>query len=86
MFVFDKDFRNPRTWSITVAYERELAGQPVGVVTFTHSDTDFITRFINRNDAVFGSPWSTGLGADGTNGIGALTVVESSAQEPLRRR
>ena len=31
-------------------------------VTYTHSDTDFITRFINRNDPVFGSPWSTGLG------------------------
>ena len=32
----------------------------------------------NRNDAVFGSPWSTGL--DGTtNGVSTLTVVESSA-------
>ena len=39
-----------------------------------------MTRFINRNDAVFGSPFSTGLGADGKNGIGVLTVVESSAK------
>ena len=66
VFVFDKDFRNPRTWSNTVAYERQVAPDLSAFVSFTHSDTDHITRFINRNDAVFGSPWSTGLGADGT--------------------
>jgi outer membrane receptor for ferrienterochelin and colicin len=80
VFVFDKDFRNPRTWSSTVAYERELMANLSASVTYTHSDTDFITRFINRNDPVFGSPWSTGLGAGGTNGIATLTVVESSAK------
>ena len=66
VFVFDKDFRNPRTWSNTVAYERQVAPDLSAFASFTHSDTDHITRFINRNDAVFGSPWSTGLGADGT--------------------
>jgi len=80
VFVFDKDFRNPRTWSNTIAYERQIVEQLSAFVNFTHSDTDFITRFINRNDAVFGSPWSTGLGAGGTNGIATLTVVESSAR------
>jgi hypothetical protein len=48
--------------------------------TFTHSNTANVTRFINRNDAVFGAPWSSGLGADNQNGIGTLTVVESSAK------
>ena len=66
VFVFDKDFRNPRTWSNTVAYERQVAPDLSAFVSFTHSDTDHITRFINRNDAVFGSPWRTGLGAGGT--------------------
>ena len=80
VFVFDKDFRNPRTWSSTASYEREIVENLSASVTFTHSDTDFITRFINRNDAVFGSPWSTGLGADRQNGIATLTVVESSAR------
>jgi hypothetical protein len=80
VFVFDKGFRNPRTWSNTVAYERQVAPDVAAFVSFTHSDTDRITRFINRNDAVFGSPWSTGLGANGRNGIGVLTVVESSAK------
>jgi hypothetical protein len=80
VFVFDKNFRNPRTWSSTVSYERQVAPNLAASVGFTHSNTDRITRFINRNDAVFGAPWSTGLGADGKNGIGTLTVVESSAK------
>jgi hypothetical protein len=80
VFVFDKDFRNPRTWSNTIVYERQLLPSLSTLVSFTHSDTDNITRFINRNDPVFGRPWSTGLGPDGRNGIGVLTVVESSAK------
>src|SRR6185295_3205373 len=74
VFVFDKNFRNPRTWSNTVSYERQLVTNLSAFASFTHSNTDHITRFINRNDPVFGSPWSTGLGADGKNGIGVLTV------------
>ena len=63
-----------------MSYERQLVPNLAASVTFTHSNTDHITRFINRNDAVFGAPWSTGLGADKKNGIGVLTVVESSAK------
>jgi len=33
---------------------------------------------------VFGSPWSTGLGADGKNGTGDLTTLESSAKSLYR--
>ena len=39
---------------------------------------------MDRNDPVFGSPWSTGLGADKTNGIGQLTTLESSAKSLYR--
>ena len=61
--------------------ERELhAKGVVGTFGYTYSRADNLTRFVNRNDAVFGSPWSTGLGADGSNGIGDLTVVESTAK------
>lgn len=80
VFVFDKDFQNPRTMSATVGYERELRSGLAGTVSFTHARTDFLTRFINRNDAVFGSPWSSGLEPGGSNGIFTLTVVESSAK------
>ena len=83
VFVFDEEFRNPRTWSSTLGYERMLfPSVTTGLVASldaTYARTDFLTRFVNRNDAVFGSPWSTGL--NGTpNGVGTLTVVESSAK------
>ena len=81
IFVFDENFENPRTISANVGVERELhAWGLVGSFGYTYARTDNLTRFINRNDAAFGSPWSTGLGADGSNGIGNLTVVESTAR------
>jgi hypothetical protein len=80
VFVFDKDFENPRTGSVTVGYERQIVRDLSVFANFTHAKTVHVTRFINRNDAVFGAPWRTGLGANGTNGIGALTTVESSAK------
>ena len=81
IFVFDQDFRNPRTISLNGGIERELHSSGlVGSFEYTYSRTDKLTRFVNRNDAVFGSPWAASLGADGSNGIGDLTVVESTAK------
>ncbi len=76
--VTDRDFRNPRTVSSTLAYERDLFAGLAGALTYTYARTDFLTRFVDRNDAVFGAPFRTGV--DGENGIGVLTVVESSAR------
>ncbi len=81
IFVFDQNFANPRTISTHVGIERELqASGLVGSFGYTYARTDKLTRFVNRNDAIFGAPWATGLGADGSNGIGDLTVVESTAK------
>jgi hypothetical protein len=80
VFVFDKDFENPRTFTATVGYEREVAPNLSAGVSYTHARTDHLTRFLNANDTAFGAPWATGLGAGGTNGIGALTVVQSTAK------
>jgi hypothetical protein len=81
VFVFDKDFRNPRTMSGSIGYEKEILALVAASVSFTHARTDFLTRFINRNDAVFGQPWLSGLAnpAD-ANGVSTLTTVESSAK------
>jgi hypothetical protein len=76
--VTDRDFRNPRTLSSTLAYERELFAGLAGALTYTYARTDRLTRFVNRNDPAFGSPFETGVA--GGNGIGVLTVVESSAR------
>ncbi len=79
--VFDRDFRNPRTISGTVGYERALVGNHTAELSYTTAATDFLTRFIDRNDPAFGSPWSTGLStAQPANGLGVLTTVESSAK------
>src|SRR5213595_2576291 len=79
VFVFDKDFQNPRTFSATVGYERQI-GQDLGVsLTYTHARTDHLTRFFNANDPVFNNdvvgPWGTGPKA-----LGTLTVVQSTAK------
>jgi hypothetical protein len=80
VFVFDKDFRNPRTFSSTIGYERELVSDLAASISYTYARTDFLTRFVNRNDTVFASPWLSELTPGSPNGVGVLTVVESSAK------
>jgi len=79
VFVFDKNFRNPRTFSATVGYERQI-GSDLGVsLSYTHARTDHLTRFFNANDPVFNNdtigPWGTG-----PRQLGTLTVVQSTAK------
>jgi hypothetical protein len=80
VFVFDRNFKNPRTKSGSISWEQEVITDYAVLVKYNYAKGEHITRFINRNDPLLGSPWSTGLGADGSNGIGALTTVESSAR------
>jgi len=79
VFVFSRDFRNPRTYQGSVAIERQVGEDLAALVQYNHAKGVHVTRFLNGNDALFGSPWSTGL--DGTsNGINTLTVVSASAK------
>jgi len=79
IFVVDQNFRNPRTIRTIAAYERALGESGLtGSVSYTYAKSDRLMRFVNRNDAAFGSRWSTGLA--GVNGIGDLTTVESSSR------
>ncbi|HUP01420.1 MAG TPA: TonB-dependent receptor [Gemmatimonadota bacterium] len=88
VFVTAEDFENPRTWASSIEYERLLWPTLAGFVTYTYARTDDLFRFVDRNDAVFGSPFSTGLPAAGTstgpadtlNGIGQLVTLESTAK------
>jgi carboxypeptidase family protein len=82
VFVFDKDFQNPRTFSATIGLEQELVQSLVGSLSFTHARTDHLTRFFNANDPVFGDvpnegPWTA---PPVGNGVGVLTVVQSTAK------
>jgi len=80
VFVFDKDFQNPRTTSASISWEQEAIPNYSFLVKYNYAKADHVTRFTDRNDPLLGSPWSTGLGADGTNGVGVLTTVESTAK------
>ena len=91
VFVFDKNFQNPRTKSASLSWEREVITNYAVLVKYNYAKGDHITRFINGNDPLLRQPflpgcsfqcgpWSTGIGAGGANGIGALTVVQSTAR------
>ncbi len=80
VFVFDKNFQNPRTTATSLSYEREVATGLALLVKGNYAKGDHLTRFVNRNDPLLGSPWGTGLPPGGANGIGTLTTVESRAR------
>jgi hypothetical protein len=84
VFVFDKDFKNPRTTSYSLSWEQEVVKDYAVLVKWNYAKGDHITRFTNRNDPLLGSPWSTGLAPGGANGINTLTVVESTAKSLYR--
>lgn len=84
VFVFDKDFQNPTTQAFALSWEGEVVRNTSVHVKANFSKTDHLTRFTDRNDPALGSPWATGLGPDGTNGIGVLTTVESTARSRYR--
>lgn len=84
VFVFHKDFQLPQTIATAVSWEQEFIPGWAFLFKINYAATNHITRFVNRNQATLGSPWSTGLGPDGTNGIGALNSVESTAKSRYR--
>ena len=89
VFVFDKDFQNPRTYSASLAVEREIASNLSLLVQYNHSKGVHVTRFLNGNDPLLGDgaapgPWGAGLAPGGFNGINTLTVVDSSAKSLYR--
>ena len=74
-----KDLELPRTWSFAGGLDRELVDGVAAGVSYQHARTDALFRFVNRNDAVFGSPFGIGTHPAG-GGIGTLTSAESTAR------
>ncbi len=84
VYVTDKNFTNPRTYTWALNLEQALTSDLKITAGFDYSKTVHASRFVDRNDPVFGSPFAVGLGADGKNGIGQLTTLESSSKALYR--
>jgi len=84
VYVADKNYVNPRTYTWALTIEHALTSTLKVTSAFTWAKGVHNTRFVNRNDPVFGSPFNTGLGSDGKNGIGTLWTEESSAKSLYR--
>ncbi len=80
VFVFDEDFQNPRTTALSLGWEQELIKDYAFLVKYNYAKGEHITRFVNRNDPLLGSPWSSDLTPGNPNGVGVLTTVESTAK------
>ena len=77
--VADRDLELPRTWSFRVGLERDVGHGIAASVGYIQARTDHLFRFVNRNDAAFGTPFGIGTHPSG-GGINTLTVAESSAK------
>jgi len=74
-----RDLELPRTWSFSGGVERLLTQNFAASLSYQHARTDNLFRFFNANDATLGSPFGGGT-LPGGNGIGVLTVTESTAR------
>ncbi|HEY6064868.1 MAG TPA: hypothetical protein VIY96_01850, partial [Thermoanaerobaculia bacterium] len=85
VYVFDKDFRSPKTTAWSIGFDREIIPGLAGVLKYNYAKGENVTRFLNQNDPLLGNnpnvaAWGSGLGPGGTNGIGTLWTVTSNAR------
>jgi outer membrane receptor for ferrienterochelin and colicin len=83
VYVFDKDFRNPKTTSFSIGMDREITPDFAFSIKYNYAATRNLTRYINTNDPLLGGNWSTGLpdaSGGNTNGISTLWTAQSTAK------
>jgi hypothetical protein len=84
VFVFDEDFRNPRTYAASLAVERELLPDLAVQLRYLHMKGVHGTRLVDRNDPLLGDGVAPGPWTAGEPGIESLTTVESSGRSLYR--
>ncbi len=83
VYVFDKNFKNPKTTSFSIGVDHEIASDLAVSLKYNQAATRNLTRYLNLNDPLLGGNWSTGLpdaSGGNTNGIGTLWTAQSSAK------
>jgi hypothetical protein len=80
VYVFDENFQTPRTWTSAISWEQEFIPSYAFLFKINYAKTDHITRWLNRNDGLYGSPWSSGLAPGGANGINELWTTSSNGK------
>jgi Carboxypeptidase regulatory-like domain/TonB-dependent Receptor Plug Domain len=83
VYIFDKNFKNPKTTSFSIGVDREITPDFAVSLKGNYADTTQLTRYINTNDPLLGSNWSTGLpdaSGGNTNGVATLWTAESTAK------
>ena len=87
--VFDRDYKNPRVFSVNAAYEQELAANFAGYIDLTWAEGDHLTRFLNMNRADRGAPFAPaarrGHGHDQPRRVALPRDDARPAQALLRR-
>jgi outer membrane receptor for ferrienterochelin and colicin len=83
VYIFDKNFKNPKTTSFSIGVDRAITEDLAVSLKANYADTTQLTRYINTNDPLLGSNWSTGLpdaSGGNTNGVTTLWTAESTAK------
>ena len=92
VYVFDKNFENPRTTAVSFGVDREVMTDMALSFKYNYAKGEHISRFVNRNDPLlgkFGSGnclWDTGLPSGSGIGCGiaglptGLMTVESTGK------
>ena len=83
VYVFDKNFRNPKTTSFSIGLDREITPDMGVSIKYNYARTRQLTRYINSNDPLLGANWSTGLPdpwGGNANGISTLWTALSTAK------
>ncbi len=79
--VFSRDYRNPRIYSLNLAFEHQFAPDWTGYVDFSWNKGVYLTRFIDAN-AGGGGPF--GPFGDAGTVLGEVAVTQSSAKSLYR--
>ena len=81
VYVFDKNFKNPKTTSFSIGVDREITPDLAVSIKYNYARTRQLTRYIDSNDHAAGLQLEhRPADADGKNGLAGLWTAQSTAK------